>query len=264
MKKKHDILVEYSTYSRTVLADLKSLSELIRKYSATQQTIALKVPPGSPLKLEQIQNSLLNPQNALKPSMAAFATLLKLEQDIIKSQESIQTQREEMRESIREMREKHVMAQDEKEKTALMEASKEMETLLQKTGDIYQSLARAQSGLDAHYKKVDELALKHDKEWHEYRTFYLQQTLDDILATDIELTESEQKTLLHEDTWPQLILDFDSLNIEIPDYLNIDSPNFETYFRLKAYIAIHSSLSRRMLPHKAQDILKYLKQVLKK
>lgn len=263
MKSKHDVIVEYSTYSRNILADLRSLSKLIRKYSATQRDYAaLTLDKPLALTLQQIRNALLNPQNALKPSMAAFATLIKIEQDIIKTQERIQTQRETIRESIRSMREAHVMSKDNREKDKLSASSKSMEALLQRTGEIYQSLTRSQEDLQKYYQEIDQLALKHDEEWHEYRAFYLQQTLDELRSTDLELSEMEEKTLLEQDTWPQVLKDFETMQLAIPGDLNISSPNFETYFKLKAYLVVYSSLSRRMLPHNTQDVLKYVKKIL--
>ncbi|MDF3054252.1 MAG: putative cytosolic protein [Gammaproteobacteria bacterium] len=265
MKKKQNVIVEYSSYSRTILADLKSLSKLIRKYSATQQdNTKTREATWAPLKLEQIQNALLNPQNALKPSMVAFATLLKTEQEIIKTQERIQVQRESIRESIQGLKEQHVISKDTKEKEKLFESSKKMENMLRKTGEIYQGLVRFQETLKERYREIDALALKHDKEWHEYRTFYLRQTLNNLLVTDLDLSDMERQALLSEDTWPQILQDFQTLNIDIPEDLNVSAPNFETYFKLKAYLAVHSSLSRRMLPHKTADVLKYVKKILKK
>jgi hypothetical protein len=264
-KQKQDSIVEWSSYSRTILADLKSLSTLIRKYSATQQDdLKVKTKRLTPLKLEQIQNALLNPQNALKPSMAAFATLLRIELNIIKAQEDIQAQRESMRETIGRLREQHIISQDPQEKEKLITSSKNLEDLLQKTAVIYQSLSTSQTALQAHYQKIDALAIKHDQEWHEYRNFYLEETFKNLAATDLELSSTDKDALLAEDTWPQLIQDFKTLNIDIPKELNVLSPNFTTYFKLKAYLIVHNSLSRRMLPHKPSDVLKYVKQVLRK
>lgn len=265
MKQKQDSIVEWSSYSRTILADLKSLSKLIRKYSATQQDdVKGKTRRLTPLKIEQIQNALLNPQNALKPSMAAFATLLRIELDIIKAQEDIQAQRESMRETISQLREQHVISQDPKEKEKLINTSKNMEDLLQKMAVIYQNLSHSQAALKIQYQKIDVLALEHDKQWHEYRNFYLQDTFKHLAATDLELSGMERDALLAEDTWPQLIQDFRTLNIDIPAELNVSTPNFTTYFKLKAYLVVHNALSRRMLPHQASDVLKYIKNILRK
>lgn len=253
----------YSTYARAVISSLKSLANLIRKYSMPHRdSPESSFPFANLLTLKQIEEALLNPQSTLKPSMAAFATLLKLHRDVISTIAQAANQKKLIQEAIKKLRDTASEAQ-EPQKEEIYESLKNLEESFKEVAATHQHLLTLEPQLDAFKNKITELTTEHDQTWEVYRMQNLNEIAQDLAAGGVELSETEQQELLTQETWPEILLRFQTLGLQIPTYLNLDKPNFTTYFKLKAYLAAHSSLSRRMLPHKPEDIIKSLKKVMR-
>ncbi len=259
---KKSVSIYYSTYARTIISELTELAVLIRKYStAAKENVAEGVFFPNILSLEQIEEALLNPQNSIKPSLVAYATIIKSRRHIHNLQLSSRTQRDLLQEGIKKLQIKLDESTKETEKAEISEAITEMENSYKQLVTAYQELMRFGVKIIELERRVIALIKQYDQEWERYRSFYLQELVTQIERLGVSLSELEKQELLVDDTWAEIISRFTLANTEIPDALNLEQPKFTTYFKLKAYWAINASLSRRMLPSQPENILKLLKKL---
>ncbi len=260
MRKRQEF--HYSTYARAILSDLKSLADLIRKYSLpSKEKTKSAFQFSSLLTLQQIEEALLNPQSTIKPTMVAFANLLKLHLEVLEAIEQSQKQRKATQDTIQALRDQFTEVADA-EKEELLESLTALEESHKLISQTHAHLVALEPQIRGFKKQVVELTQVHDQAWEDYRRHHLSEIADDLAASGVELSEIEKKELLDQETWPEIIRRFQTLGLPIPAYLKLDKPNFTTYFKLKAYLTTHASLSRRMLPHKPDDIVKILKKIL--
>lgn len=255
--------VQYATYSRAILSELKDLADLIRKYSnaTKEKDNALSITPIL-LSTEQINLALSNPQNAIKPGIVAHAILIKLHRDIIANLEQADIQRRLMRENIAKLRER-LPGTAEIQKEELSESIAALENMQKKTNALQKQLQEREKEVEKLRAELSKFTIDCDHDWDVYREFYLKALVIEIEQAEVPLTELEKAEILSQDSLPEVLHRFQTLNIDIPSQLNTEKLNFVTYFKLKGYLAIHASLSRRLLPTKPEDILKILKRLLK-
>lgn len=256
--------IYYSTYARAILSELRALAKLIRKYSLASKKAGMSDSAiEGLLSIREIQEALFNPQNALKPNMSAYAAVIKAHRDVVNAQDQAALQRSMTQEAIRKMRDKLAAATMDLQKQEITAALHKLEASFKAIVTAQQQLGDIEKQMDAFEKKVADLAAKHDKEWETYRAHYLKNLVDELRDADIDLTDMEKKELQTQEAWPEILERFQVLNLAVPDFLHVDAPNFTTYFHLKAYLAVHASLNRRMLPATPVDIAKILKNLLK-
>ncbi len=251
-------MADYSTYARVVLSNSESISSLIRKYSlAPSETrqASLGITQLALLTLKQIHEALLNPQNSIKPSIAAYAEVVKAHREIIVAQQQAYGELLLIEENLKLLREKYDQA-DKHQQKELTKAINKLEDLYKNLSTIQLNLAQLETELYNFESRIATLTTECDQDWDTYRQKFLEEVASNIEKGDVPLTDLEKAELLTQDIWIELIRRFKDLGIEIPPYIEVNNPNFKTYFQLKTYLAIHASLSRRMLPHSAEDIKK--------
>src|SRR5262249_24796224 len=105
--------------------------------------------------------------------------------------------------------------------------------------------------------KFNELNHQQDSSWENFRKTLLEKIKQSLMEKDLSLTDLEIKELESLENMAEIIKRFKTQSLEIPSYIDIKNPNYQTYFELKTYLAIHAALSRRMLPHSPEDIEKW-------
>lgn len=111
-------------------------------------------------------------------------------------------------------------------------------------------------------KNLDNLVLQ---QFHELDSHYhtwcatLQAALN---AEKIPLTESEEKELSTLENTTLISKRYDDLQLAAPTEV-AESLTFHDYLKLKVYLAMHNSLSRRHQPHQPKDIEAHLKHLKK-
>ena len=248
----------YSTYARTVLSNSASIASLIRKYSTAkgQELPETNEHLGkfSLLSMEQIEQALLNPQNSIKGKITLFAEIMKMYRYIIDLQQESHKQLLVIEAGIKDIRDKYTKA-DKANKEKLAEAVRKLEVEYRKIAKLQKDLEEQETELGKFQQKLNDMTLKHDQEWDEYREKYLKILTEYLKEKGISLTELEQNEIKTQDVWTEVIKRFDIQEIKVPDYINITIPDYITYFELKAYLAMHASLGRRMLPNSSEDII---------
>lgn len=266
MRKKNTPPVAYSSYARTVLSENKSLSELIRKHAHADlhpSSTENLSPHSALITAHQMANALMNPQSSLKASISVYAELLRLHRQLSQITEETTVQRKLIRESIARLREREGVANPVQQKD-LQQTIKELEKTYQNTLEIQKNLPSLEAQLEKFQARLDKLTLEFDQEWQDYRAHYLQKLQEEVNQLEIRFSEMELQDLVAAETWAQIIHRFALQNTPIPNSLNIEEPNYISYFQLKGYLAIHAALGRRMLPNQPDDVLKILKKLFKR
>lgn len=258
---KSQLSILYSTYARAIIGELAALAQVIHKYSTTsfEQLASLEFPIV--LTLTQFEQALLNPQNSIKSSIHTYATIIKLRREASNIKELNKKQRSLLQQGISKLREKLKTAANDMERDDIMESIQVMEKSIKDLSAANKEVTQLEIQAKKFEQQLITLIKQHDQEWEQYRGHYLKELLIGLEAQSVELSELETNDLLRLETWSELIQRFEILNLEIPNYLNLQEPKINTYFKLKAYLAIHASLSRRMLPSKPENILKLLKKL---
>lgn len=248
---------EYSTYARSILSDLKTLAKIIRKYSFQEKTYNGMF---GLLAQNQIEQALLNPQNSLQLAMSASAEVMRMQHEIMTAREQAEAQRRLIKESIEkiESRESNPLQKDQ-----LHQSLTSLRTVQKQLVQHLKELAKLEGQLQPLSENIDRTTVQCNEDWENYLSFYLNKLLTAIEGSKIVLTDQEKKELLDQETWSNIIHRFQVLNIDMPSYLNIEEPNYSSYFRLKGYLALHAALGRQMQPNKPEDIVKILKPLLK-
>jgi len=146
----------YSTYARAILSELRALAKLIRKYSLSskKKSTADSAIAGL-LSIREIEEALFNPQNAIKPNMSAYATVIKSHRDIVNAQDEVTVQRSLTQEAIRKMRDKLATATMDLQKKEITAALNLLETSYKSLVNTQQQLGDLEKQMDAFEKKVE-------------------------------------------------------------------------------------------------------------
>jgi hypothetical protein len=110
-------------------------------------------------------------------------------------------------------------------------------------------------------EQFDELVTSQYQQW-EGQLFFWQMSLTGAMReSGVAVTEMEADEFAAAEPITEILDHYKDLNLEPP---KVSYPlSFADYFRLKAYIAIHSALSRMMQPHTPKDIEKHMKALKK-
>lgn len=108
-------------------------------------------------------------------------------------------------------------------------------------------------------KNLNNLTNIHYNQWQKKQEIWVEKLILALKNKNISLSEIEIKELKYQETSSELINRFIDLNIHtIP---SSTSKNFESYYRLKIYLTIHSSLSRQQQAHDNLTINKLSKNL---
>ncbi len=108
--------------------------------------------------------------------------------------------------------------------------------------------------------KLDTLTNEHITQWEEQLSLWKQQLVEQLTQQDQALSDIEIKEINDPEPLSELLDRFTNLSVELPKVKKGDV-TFTSYLTYKAQLAIHSSLSRKQLPHQADDIKKVLKKL---
>lgn len=265
--KKSPATFGYSSYARTLLSEIKSLSSLIRKYSRpktveTDQKIT-KIDQGmlNLLSSSQIKEALTNPQTAIKPSMAAYASAVKVHREVLHSISLAENQRRLMKETLASLRQKLADSTNVAQERELSESIAALDAASKKTMELQKNLQQYQAELLEKIQQLDQLIPTFDDQWDAYRKHYLERIPEELSKIEIQLSEEEKIALLAEEPWSGILLRYQALELEIPSAFSVETPDFTTYFRLKAYLTICSHYIRRKEPYKTDEIVRFVKKL---
>ncbi len=224
--------MQYDSYSRIVLSQTKAIAKLLRQYADIEMA---ENPSFASIKLlsnEDIERALTNPQNSIPLAMHGLA-------EFIKARTELQDTRDELSFLLTEASTREL---DEKIRQELAEVVKDLMQVEQTIHELYQKL----------FEFIDE----QDQEWQKFRQNTLENIAAQLIANNIPLTDFEKSELHNAENWFSVIKRYRELSLPFPSFINIDRPNRVSYFQLKTYLAIHSSLNRRMLSSTENEIKK--------
>lgn len=257
------MLLNYSTYARTILSDLKIIAKLIRKYSTTKQSKQLFSTMPPMLQQSQIEEALLNPQNSIDLSIAANASLLKMHRDILNAKEQASAQRRLLKESTMKLEAREAAQTNQLHKQHLTDALASLRGLQSKVTQQLKELIELENQLEPIDKNLEKTTLECDNDWETYRTHYLQSILAGFTAAGIVLNDLETDDLLAHETWSDIFHNYESIPLDLPNFVSVEQPNYSSYFALKGYLTLYISLNRQGLAHSPDDIATILKPLLK-
>lgn len=249
----------YSTYARAVLSYSESLAELIIKYSippAETRRTGESAAKWKLLTLKQIHEALLNPQSSLHMAIQSYALQLKIYKEIFDTQADTREQATQIETALKNLREKYARA-DANQQREFMKAIQELENRYKMVASLQKNLAELVKELPNIDTQFNELNRHQDINWENFRKTLLEKIKQGLTEKDLSLTDLEINELESLENMAEIIKRFKTQSLEIPSFIDIQHPNYQTYFELKTYLAIHASLSRRMLPHSPEDIEKW-------
>lgn len=254
-------MASYSTYARVIMSNSDRLANLICKYSVApsdnKYADQLNAMQLTLLSEKQIEEAMLNPQNALKPSIAAYGDLCKAHRGIVQAQQNAYEQRLMIEEGIKQLRDRYAQTDKEQQKD-IVESVNDLEKNYKVLTNLQNELNQLEEELKNHEAEFMNMVENHDIQWEEFRQKTLVKYVESLEESGIPLSEHERNELLTSEIWPQVVYRYQQLGLEIPSYLHLKKPNVATYFELKCYLAIQASLGRRMLPNSTKDIQKLL------
>jgi hypothetical protein len=242
-----------STYARLFIGFSMSMSRIIKKYSRQSQTKQLKLSPITMISNEQVDESILHPHNkAVKEVIgSSYSSSIKIDRLMIKYQDHLDGQRIFIEEILKLLREKNKQLLDWGSDTqhiqdARKNLNRQFKLLDQVQGDIddaYQQLSDVRQSI----AKVVE---RGDNAWVEYRTELLDKLREQIVnllaRAKLHIPQGEIDNLLRqdlqdvEDRFIDLGANKDFPPEELEQILGLEHPDFDTYFKKKAYLAIRS------------------------
>lgn len=249
---------KFSTYSRVILSDHKVLVELVQKYSDPKAAIVRELEKDI-TTLDVITETAL--ADSIKHPHAQFLM------HAIKTLGERLTVVKQIQENKDSIRSKQIhLSGAAKASAGDLDAftDEELRTRYSAIEDIeraYLELERLNGTLDGSLNELaqatrllGETLQEQDKEWDDYRLDHNEQLVKMFEANEFPISDMERNELLCQDSWVSMLNTVRDLKIQIPNNMDIENPTAGTYFKLKAYLAMYASLSRRMLPNSPEDI----------
>jgi hypothetical protein len=163
---------------------------------------------------------------------------------------------------------------EEERRVATDQSKIEIESAISSFENQYKTMINIKKSLDTTHQQLDSLegdfshlAEEHDLQWIDYRTQALSQLHTDLAkllqSSGLpDLPQGEVDNLLRQDNFHELLARFSDLGAskeltptEREKILGLNDPSYETYFKLKSYLAIRSVHPSR------EDMGKYLKKL---
>ncbi len=246
------LIMFLSTYARLFIGFNETFSSQITHYARQTRSKQTAILPITILSSEQVNQSLSHPQNqSLKDFIGtAYADSIRADRMIIKGQESLNEQKIFIEEALENL--------ETKKKFASPATKASIESTKKTLNDQYKLLTNIKNAQEHGYSQLKglgqefkDLSTKQDAEWSTYRDSMLKK-LENTLETVLEtvglpsLPQGEIDNLLRQDL--QDVLDrFEDLGAskdlpqeELSKLLGIKKPDLDTYFKMKAYLAIRS------------------------
>lgn len=260
-------MIGISTYARLFIGFSSDLASYIVGSARVKSTDPTAILPITILSEDQVSQSLSDPLNESFRTLlgTSYADNLKTNRALIKGQETLLEQRVFLEEALR--------ALDEKKRTAPLSAKSSIDTAITALNNQYKQLNNIKNAFDHNEKQLSELNADFSQittDLKENRSRYKQglAQLNDQLAKLLrenglpDLPSGEVENLLRQDSWQELLDRFYDTGAskelppaELERILNLKHPSYETYFKLKAYLAIRSVHPSR------ENMGKYLKQL---
>lgn len=241
-------MAHYSTYARAVISDFGELAKIIQQYAGVKPKPAGE--GGEPSKMallrdEDVEHAFEDPQaEFLQPIVEAFATYVNshrvhmAQHDVVRAQlEYLATNMPIMKSNLANIvgKEREIAQAEyvEVENTykSLVAFIRTLKTGIKELEDEYTKLAKQANGLAS--------------QWQDLRT-NTQTTIEaKFQEANYPLNDDELKLLQSNIPWYELVEKVKTMKIELPDNVNMEQPDFNTYFRLKSYVVMAASLQRR-------------------
>lgn len=256
-----------TTYERLILGFSPDISRRILDTARKKSTRKKTVLGITALDQDEVNQAISDPQNASLKNLinTAYVTHVRADRAMISGLESVEEQRLYTEEAL--------TALDTKKRTSPSTAQQATETT-NALNQQYKQLNNIQNAFDLNGRQLNDAKndfnsitsdLKDD--WDSYKQIVLQNLLQELNGVLKEsnlpdLPSGEVDNLLRMDTWQELLDRFydTGANRELPEQeleriLNLKTPSFDTYFKLKAYLAIRSVHPSR------ENMGKYLKRL---
>lgn len=205
------------------------------------------------LSSDQMNQSLADPQNNSFKSWIklVYVNNLQVVNSIIASQEKVEEQRIFIQEALNTLHNK-LKSAPPPQKVEIKSAMTSLQQKYKLLNNIDNAYVHSSKQLTALETESNAVIAKHDEQWAAYRSKHLDElkvSLDKILeeAGLPPLPQGEIDNLLRQDSWQEVLDRFNDVGAskdlpeaELEKLIQLKKPSFNTYFRLKAYMAIRS------------------------
>lgn len=231
----HDSFPEYiTTYQRVLISDWPAIAKLIYKHTCLLKEggyneESFESDPRNVLSERQIKDALQGPYSAcFLANLRSFARLARLKMALHIDKE------DSLKDNLSSCDEALAIDPKQLEKFSIDEALKLQE-------------------------QFDEQVTYHCQQWEGQLFFWQMSLITAIRESGANITEMEADDFSAPEPVSELLARYNDLNVSPP---KVRYPlSFADYFRLKAYLIIHSALGRMHLPHEAKDIEKHMKHL---
>lgn len=249
---------EYNTYARTVMSDQRKLVQVIEKYASPKAVIVNELAENykslNVVTAKALKDALKHPHSKfIHFTINALADYGRAVRSIFEQKEVIANEKLYIEEAVKEFQ----LSLEDLEGSdfdQLGDVVDQLEAQYLGLVELDNNLDNSLDGISKMIAELTSMISRQDKEWDDYRTEYNQKLVDSFNEMNFPLTELEKQELLSQDSWESMLETIREMKIELPKNLDVNHPNFGTYFKLKAYLAMYASLSRRMLPNSPEEI----------
>lgn len=251
---------EYNTYARTVVSDQRKLVKVIAKYASPKAVIVNELDQDykslNVVTAKALKDALKHPHSKfIHFTINALADYGRAVRSIFEQMEMVSDEKLYIEEAVKEFQ-LSLEDMEGAEFDQLGDVVDQLEGQYIKLVELEEGLSDSLNNISSLISELTEMISNQDKRWDDYRDEYNKKLVDTFNDMDFPLTEIEQQELLSQDSWESMLEKVSEMKIELPKNLDVSHPNFGTYFKLKAYLAMYASLSRRMLPNSPEEIEK--------
>lgn len=251
-------MAKYSSYTRTILSEHQKFVQLVRKYSDPKAAIVRELDKDikelNIITAKALADAITHPHAGfIAYTIGTLGEYLRAIRAIVEAKNDIIEEKLYIEETVRRF-------QDNLGNLEGGEFDKLTE-VVGKLEDQYVRLIEMDNKLDDNYERltvvIDDVVSvisQQDSEWDSYRDAFHQKIISSLDELAFPLSEIEQNEILSQDSWESMLQRVRDLKIELPKDLDVSNPSYGTYFQLKVYLAMYSSLSRRMQPSTPEEI----------
>ena len=251
---------QYTTYSRSILSDFKKIVELLQKHSSAQRGLDIQFDPNITalpiIPATLLNEALADPQNHfLQFIIRSFGGYAKAHKELFEQRQ----QAVELQQTLTRLQQQFKAKSNDVEDGTRIRLENTLESLAhhQKAlNNLSANIATNRQQLNEQLAKLAAMAERQDKAWEAFRAEGIDVLIQRFAEIQFDINENEIEMLKVPDNWAVLMNRLQEINIPMPESININEPSHSSYFQLKCYIAIHSSLSRRMLPNSSKEVQK--------